>query len=759
MDISGRKQRRRDPLALGKEKGKFKDLDRLFNPSSIAIVGVSAEGAGFGRGILLSHIAIGYEGKLYPVNRSGGAVAGIPIYPSVEDIPGDIDFAIIAVPAHTVPGVIEACRKKGAAGVEVLSAGFGESGTPEGAALEEELKACARKGIRVVGPNCFGIYCPRSGQTLLPGPDLSREPGGVAFLSQSGGHSIDVGHIGKWRGVRFSKVVSFGNGCDLRETEMLRYLLQDRDTKIICMYIEGVADGREFFSALKETCRKKPVVVVKGGLSESGSRAAASHTASLSGQRGIWEAVLRQCNATQAESIEEMMDAALSFSLLPERAYRGCTIMGGGGALGIAAADAAESFGLTIPRLRQDLQASIMEVLPKPGSSAANPIDIANPHVPPEIIKEVLIRASEDENVDIHIVISLLYHLKSLKIMLGAKTIREISPHRELAEACREAMERGKKPVMLILPNHKQEEDSIEIEEIIRETRRLFVEAGMPVYDDVKNALRAIASVSKYYRRRSILARGAEGESRKRLDIGQDSKELRGSINTIKDALARGESALNEHESKMLLNLYSIPVTEEYIATSLEEALVSAGRIGYPVALKGSSRTLTHKTEHHLIELGIDSDDALRKAYEVLQERGRGQLDGVLVQQMIKGGRELVAGLIRDPQFGPCVMFGLGGIFTEVLKDVTFRVAPLQIQDALDMMDEIKARKVLDRFRGKPAVHRKILACTLINLGKIGLDIDEVAEIDINPLIVHGETPVAVDALVILRKQSAMKQR
>ena len=369
----------------------------------------------------------------------------------------------------------------------------------------------------MLGPNCFGVYCPKSGQTLLPGPDLSREPGGVAFLSQSGGHSIDVGQIGRWRGVKFSKVVSFGNGCDLRETEMLRYLHQDKDTKVICMYVEGVADGREFLSALKETGKAKPIIVIKGGLSESGSRAAASHTASLSGQRGIWEAALRQCNAIQVENIEEMMDAALAFSLLPERAYQGCTVMGGGGALGIAAADAAESFGLAIPRLRKDIQTSILDLLPKPGSSAANPIDIANPHVPPNVIKEALIRASQDENVHIHIVISLLYHLKALKYHTGAKTIREISPHRELVAACREAMEIGKKPVVLVLPNHKQEIGGMEVEEIIRETRQLCHEAGMTVYDDVKNALRAIAGVSTYYIRQLAQSGTLEEENRKQL--------------------------------------------------------------------------------------------------------------------------------------------------------------------------------------------------------------------------------------------------
>jgi acetyl-CoA synthetase (ADP-forming) len=223
----------------------------------------------------------------------------------------------------------------------------------------------------------------------------------------------------------------------------------------------------------------------------------------------------------------------------------------------------------------------------------------------------------------------------------------------------------------------------------------------------------------------------------------------------VEDALKRGDKALNEYESKRLLDAYSIPVTKEFVATSIKDAVSYAKEIGYPVVLKGSSRTLTHKTEHKLIELGIDSDQALEKAYHALQERGKGQLDGILVQQMIKGERELVAGLIRDPQFGPCVMFGLGGIFTEVLKDVTFRVAPLEMRDALEMMDEIRARKLLDAFRGKPAVNRDVLAKALINLGRIGLEIDEVAEIDINPLIIHEDMPIAVDALVILRNPKA----
>ncbi len=492
-------------MTVQNQSERFANIDRMFAPESIAIVGVSAEGLGFGTGILLSHIAIGCKSRLYPVNKRGGSIAGIKIYTSIEEIPDKIDFGIISVPAPQVPSAVEACRQKGAVGVEILSSGFRETGTSEGIVLEEELQTIAKQGIRVIGPNCFGIYCPKSGLTMLPGPDLSRKSGGVALLSQSGGLSVDFAHIGKWRGINFSKVVSFGNGCDLRETEMLRYLKQDPETKVVCMYIEGVKDGREFLSALKDTAKEKPVIVIKGGLSDSGSRAAASHTASMGGSRAIWEAALKQCNAVQVENLAEMTDAALAFSMLPKGVYRGCSVAGGGGALGIAAADTAESFGLDVPRLREDLQAAIRELLPKPGSSPANPIDIANPFVGAGAIRDILIHASKDENVDIHILIQLLYHYKSLQQSFGNVKLKDITPCRDLAESCKQAMQTGGKPVILVLPNFKQEEDAMEIEEVIRETRRLFTEAGMPVFDDVKNALRAIALVSGYYRRRKIL--------------------------------------------------------------------------------------------------------------------------------------------------------------------------------------------------------------------------------------------------------------
>jgi len=483
-------------------------FDRIFHPEHLAIVGVSAKGFGFGGGILMSLRQIGFEGTIYPVNSRGGEIAGMKIYKGVDEIPVRIDFAIIAVPAEAVPDALDACRRKGAAGAEVLSAGFSELGTPEGIALEERIREAAGRGIRVVGPNCFGIYCPRSGLTLLPGPDLSRESGTVAFLAQSGGMAIDFSHIGKWMGIRFSKVVSFGNGADLREVELLDYLGDDPETRVISTYTEGVEDGPAFLETLRRVTRKKPVIVHKGGLSEAGGRAVASHTASMGGSRVIWEAVLRQCNAVQVTSLWELAQTSLAFAMLPERVYQGITVAGGGGALGIAACDAAEAFDIEIPQLDPAITDAIMEILPKPGSSAKNPIDVANPHVPPHILKDVLLTAAKDEKIDLQILIQLFYHYKSMAFFSG-QPVKDVTPFKELAAAVEEVVAVTGKPVILVAPNIKQGLESLDIEEMLREARSVFLEKGIPVFDDLEEALRAVNHVSRYCARKRALEQQA----------------------------------------------------------------------------------------------------------------------------------------------------------------------------------------------------------------------------------------------------------
>lgn len=478
------------------------DFERIFHPKAVAIVGVSIQDWGFGRGIMNSLLSIGFEGKIYPVNPRGGEIYGHKIYPRVEDIPENIDFAIIAVTAPLVPNTLASCRAKGAAGAEILSAGFRELGTKEGIALEEAIKAEAKKGIRVIGPNCFGIYCPKSGLTLLPGPDLSRKTGPVAFLSQSGGMAIDLAFMGMWMGFSFSKVVSFGNGADLRETDFLEYLTEDEETGIIALYIEGVEDGDRFIHAVKEAAAKKPVIIYKGGLSESGRRAVASHTASMGGQKEIWEALVRQVGAVQVHNFRELCQTIQAFSMLPPRIYRGLTVLGGGGALGVSACDAAEENGLTFPPLSGEIHENILAFLPRPGSSAANPIDVANPFVPPHVLKQVMEEAAKDPRIDVLIQITLFYHFKQMKKLFQAEHLKQLVPVDQYVEAAYEAKEKTGKPVVMVLPNCRQEYTDLDVEEVIRLAREGFHQKGIPVFSDLTDAMKAIRNVSLYYERK-----------------------------------------------------------------------------------------------------------------------------------------------------------------------------------------------------------------------------------------------------------------
>ncbi len=500
--MSGNAKKNGSPSKTNHQKT---DYERIFHPKKLAIIGVSAEdgSTGFGTNLFRSITAIGFQGEIFPVNPKGGTIDGLNIFKRVEDIPGIVDFAVIAVVARYVPKVLEECLKKGVAGVEILSSGFSELGTEEGEELEQQIKNIAAKGIRVIGPNCFGIYCPKSGLTLMPGPDLSRQSGPVAFLSQSGGIAIDFAHTGKWKGILFSKVISFGNGADLREAELINYLANDDETGVIAMYIEGIHDGDDFFREIKAAARKKPVVVYKGGLSDAGQRAVTSHTASMGGNRAIWESVLKQVNAIQVYNTEELAQTCLAFSLLPQRSFHAISIIGGGGALGVAACDTAENFGIEVPPLATSLREQIEEFLPKPGSSAINPIDVANPTVPAHALKEILLCAAEDKRIELQIFVSLLYHYKPYALAMK-KSINDVTPYRQLAESFREVVDKTGKPIIVTLPNPKKGLADLDVIELIIRARQEFLARGIPVFDELHDAIRAIAHVNAYSIKRKI---------------------------------------------------------------------------------------------------------------------------------------------------------------------------------------------------------------------------------------------------------------
>lgn len=485
-----------DPLSVV-TRAPDTDYERIFHPKRVAIAGVSpGGGSGFGTLSLLSLQAMGFEGEIFPVNPKGGEITGLKIYRRVEDIPGKLDLVMVVVAAEEAAAVLEASRRKDAAGAVIITSGFSETGTPEGVAREEEIRRIAAEGIRVIGPNCFGIYCPRSGLTFIPNPDLTRESGPVAFLSQSGGMASDYTSMGMWMGLRFSKVVSFGNGADMRESELLRYLGDDTETGVISMYVEGIRDGDEFLNALKFTARKKPVVILKGGLSTAGSRAVVSHTASLGGSRVIWESVLRQAGAVQVRDIQEMAQTCLAFAMLPGRVYRGLSIAGGGGALGIVACDTAEIQGLEVPPLQGSVREQVASFLPKSGASAANPIDVANPYTPPEILENIFRASAQDRRIDLQVLMLLPHHYKTFA---GTRRGWRTFPYEQLADRLKSVVGETRKPVVLVMTNTKRGLSDLDVVEVHAKARQTFLAKGIPVFDEIGDALRAIANVNRYY--------------------------------------------------------------------------------------------------------------------------------------------------------------------------------------------------------------------------------------------------------------------
>jgi len=473
------------------------DFERIFHPKRVAIAGVSpGGGSGFGTLSFLSLQAMGFEGEIFPVNPKGGEITGLKIYRNMEDIPGRLDLVVVVVAAEDAAAILEAGRKKGAAGAIIITSGFSETGTPEGVAREEEIRRIAAEGIRVIGPNCFGIYCPRSGLTFIPNPDLTRESGPVAFLSQSGGMASDYTNMGMWMGLRFSKVVSFGNGVDLRESELLRYLGDDAETGVISMYVEGIRDGDEFLEALKFAAGKKPVVILKGGLSTAGSRAVVSHTASLGGSRTIWESILRQAGAVQVRDTQEMAQASLAFALLPGKVYRGLSVAGGGGALGIVACDAAEVHGLEVPPLQEAVSKKVASFLPRTGASAVNPIDVANPYTPPAVLENIFRASAQDSRIDLQILMLLPHHFKTFS---GLERGWMTFPYEELADRLKTVAAETQKPIVLVMTNTKRGLPDLDVVEVHAKARQTFLKEGIPVFDEIGDALRAIANNNRYY--------------------------------------------------------------------------------------------------------------------------------------------------------------------------------------------------------------------------------------------------------------------
>ena len=476
-------------------------LDKIFAPRGVAVFGGINKPGAFGNLIALSLMRYGYPGKLYPISSKGGKLNGHTIYKRIEDVDGPVDLASISVPAKFVPDILRSCLQQGVAGAQIHSSGFAEMGSPEGIALQKEVAAIAREGIRVVGPNCFGIHSPRGGITLLPGADFSKTPGSVAMLSQSGGVATDFGYEARFAGVHLSKVVSFGNGCDLDAITLLDYLSTDPETDVIAAYLEGITDGHKFLETVQRVTRQKPMVIWKAGLTPPGNHATQSHTASLAGDANIWEGVLRQGHAIPVQGLDELMDALVALKYLKKPGPR-ISLVGGGGAIGVFSCDLSHRSGLRLDHFSAETQRRLRQFYPTPGNSMQNPLDTGSPVVPVDVIENSLEIILESEPIDILIMVFLIRPLevevRSFMEMVGVPA----GPPGAYLEGMLPVLERLKKKsnkeIITVFENRAMTVADVGVEKTSRIMRKAYQSHGIPVFSNVERALRGIRHAVAY---------------------------------------------------------------------------------------------------------------------------------------------------------------------------------------------------------------------------------------------------------------------
>ncbi len=477
----------------------------VFYPESIAVIGASNKSTGFGSGFLRTHLSYGYEGKLYPVNPRGGEIQGLKAYAKVDDIPHPVDFAVIAIPARFVPDAIRSCAKKGIKGAEILSSGFREAG-PEGEALEREVVRIAREGgVKLVGPNCFGIHTPEARLTLLPGGDFSTTPGPVGLISQSGGGACDLVYMSQGRGLSFSVVISCGNSCGINAAEMLRYYEADPNTRLVGAYLEGVDDGREFFEALKSCARKKPVVIMKGGLSDQGYRGTMGHTGSMAGTRQAWDAAIKSAGAIAAHDMRDLVECLMAVNCLDGFIGGGAGILAGGGARVVEGLDAASKHGFPVPMVRDEIAARIGTFLPPVGGKGGNPVDLANPGITPETLSPIMDILADEDDIDFLLMYQMLFYMFNTRRRMPpeeAEKMDFLAAHRAVADKAEEIRGKSGKPLALVLIDTASNPDHSEIEAGRLETRSYYTSRNIPCFDTGLQAFSVLRRVADYYAKR-----------------------------------------------------------------------------------------------------------------------------------------------------------------------------------------------------------------------------------------------------------------
>ena len=693
-------------------------LESLLSPRTVAVIGASRTPGKVGHEVLANLVNGGFKGQIVPVNPSADEVLGLRCYPDLKSYEGTIDLSVIALPSKLVKAAIEFSIGAGAKAVIVITAGFKEVGA-EGAALEKEVaKVCASRGVRMMGPNCLGLINTENHLNASFAKQMPR-PGGIAVVSQSGALCTAILDWAVARNLGLAKLLSIGNKADLDETDFLRVLAEDKQTKVIACYLENITRGNEFLRAADAAGTVKPIVVLKVGTSSAGLKAASSHTGSLAGADIAYVAAFRRAGVIRAETFEGLFDISMAFAMQPMPKGRRVAIITNAGGPGIIAADAAEHSGLKVEPLSPEVAKALEGKLP-PAASVGNPIDVLG-DAKPERYADAVNAVLGDETVD------------AIVVILTPQAMTDALETAKAIAACA----RDDKPILAsFMGGHD-----------VREAREELMRSDIPDYPAPGRAVAALRAMCEY----------ANWRERPQRIVTRFPVNRRRVERILNRQMRMGRPEVGEVEAKEILQAYDFAIPEGQLARSADDAVDVAERIGYPVAMKIVSPQILHKSDMGGVKINLSNADQVRDAYDLMmlrisQRAPDAELDGAYVEKMAEKGREVIIGMTRDPQFGPMLMFGLGGVFVEVMKDVSFYLAPITADEATEMLVGTRSYALLKGARGEAAVDITEIASALQRLSQLVTDFPAIEELDINPFIVGevGTQAVVADARMIL---------
>lgn len=694
-------------------------IDAIFNPSSIAVIGASAEEKKVGYSVL-KNLVDGYKGKIFPVNPGRQEILSLPCYPSVSAIPEKVDLAVIVIPAKFVAESLKDCAKAGVKGVVIISAGFKEVGG-EGVNREKEIVEIVRaSGMRMVGPNCLGVMNTKIKMNASFAAEMPPE-GKVAFFSQSGALGVAIIDWALENNFGFSKFVSFGNKADLNESDFLEYFAKDPDTDVILGYIEDVVDGKRFLEVSQEVTKIKPVILIKSGATEAGARAASSHTGALAGSDRAFNEAFRKAGIIRAHGIQELFEIASMFISRKKPQGKRLLIITNAGGPGIIAADSADKLGIKLEPMSRASIDAIVEKLPS-SASLYNPVDIIG-DATSERYKVVLEQAIKDEVP------------QGICVILTPQAMTDVE---NVADVVIDASKKTEKPIFTTFIGGQRIKKAIE----------KLKSNGIANFTDPSVAINAYSKLIQFV---ELVKKEASVESP--LDIPIENTRKAGDI--LERLKSNGISEIGGEEAFEILSLYGFSFPDRALAKTPMEAVAIAERIGYPVVMKVSSPHILHKTDVGGVKLNLTNEKAVYNAFleitsNVQRVMPEAFIEGVMVYEMVTGGKEIILGVSYDKTFGHMIMFGLGGIYVEVLKDVSFRIIPVTEQEAFAMIDEIRASRILDGVRGEKPYDKRDIANCIRKLSKLVQDFPEIKEVDINPYLVMHNGGIGLDARIII---------